>query len=106
LTLQDVLDLAERGDPGVHRVLTDLGRTLGRSLADLCVYLNPAAIIVDGMLGSAAEPVIEGIRQMLQRYVQPLAAEVTLVRGELGTAAEVLGAVALARQHEGQLSGR
>lgn len=100
LTLQDVLDLAERGDPGVHRVLTDLGRTLGRSLADLCVYLNPAAIIVDGMLGSAAEPVIEGIRQMLQRYVQPLAADVTLVRGELGTTAEVLGAVALARQHE------
>lgn len=100
LTLQDVLDLAEHGDPGVLRVLSDLGRTIGRSLADLCVYLNPAAIIVDGMLGSAAEPVIGGIRQMLQRYVQPLAADVTVIRGELAASAEVLGAVALARLRE------
>jgi predicted NBD/HSP70 family sugar kinase len=106
LTLQDVLALAEQGDPGVQRVLSDLGRTIGRSLADLCVYLNPAAIIVDGMLGSAAEPVIGGIRQMLQRYVQPLAADVTLVRGELAASAEVLGAVALARQREEQLTSR
>jgi predicted NBD/HSP70 family sugar kinase len=104
LTLQDVLTLAEQGDPGVQRVLSDLGRTIGRSLADLCVYLNPAAIIVDGMLGSAAEPVIAGIRQMLQRYVQPLAADVTLVRGELGATAEVLGAVALARLREEELT--
>jgi predicted NBD/HSP70 family sugar kinase len=98
LTLADVLVLAEHGDPGVLRVLTDLGRTIGRSLADLCVYLNPGAVVVDGMLHGAGDAVIAGIRQMLDRYLQPLAAsEVRLLRGELAEDAEIKGAVALAR---------
>ena len=100
LTLDDVLALAEGRDPGVLRVLGDVGRLLGRSLADACVYLNPAQIIVDGLLGEAAEPVIDGIREMVQRYLQPLAAAgLAVVRGQLGANAEILGAVALARRN-------
>lgn len=98
LTLEDVLALADSRDPGVLRVLGDLGRLLGRSLADACVYLNPSQIIVDGLLGGATDPVIDGIREMVQRYLQPLAATgLTVVRGHLGANAEILGAVALAR---------
>ena len=98
LTLEDVLALAKSRDPGVLRVLSDLGRLLGRSLADACVYLNPSQIIVDGLLGGAADPVIDGIREMVQRYLQPLAATgLAVVSGQLGENAEILGAVALAR---------
>jgi predicted NBD/HSP70 family sugar kinase len=98
LTLDDVLDLAEHGDRGVLRVLEDLGATLGRSLADLCVYLDLEGIVVDGMLRGAAEPVVRGIRRILDRHVQPQVAEdVRLLAGALGARAELLGAVALAR---------
>ena len=69
-TIDDVLALAARRDAGVWRVLRDLGRTLGRSLADFCVYLAPDGIVIDGMLETAAAPVIEGIREML-RPVRP-----------------------------------
>jgi hypothetical protein len=45
--------------------------------------------------------VVEGIREMVQRYLQPLAAnDVAVVAGELAADAEILGAVALARLHD------
>jgi predicted NBD/HSP70 family sugar kinase len=98
ITITDVFSLAADGDPGVCRVLCDLGRTLGRSLADFCIYLNPDGIVVDGLLKTAAGPVIAGIREVVERYVQhDVAADVRVVAGLLGFQAEVLGAVTLAR---------
>ena len=46
-TIADVLALAARRDAGVWRVLRDLGRTLGRSLADFCVYVAPDKDIIE-----------------------------------------------------------
>lgn len=98
LTVESVFCLAGEGDPGAIRVLVDMGRLLGRSLADICVYLNLEAIVIDGMLGDAAEAVMSGIRTMIDRYSYPtVARDVSVVRGSLGAHAELLGAVAFAR---------
>ena len=97
-TIADVLALAARRDAGVWRVLRDLGRTLGRSLADFCVYVAPDGIVVDGMLESAAAPVIEGIREMLAQFAPPAAvAQLRVVGGQLGQYAELRGGAVLAR---------
>ena len=99
ITITDVWSLAADGDPGVCRVLRDLGRTLGHSLVDFCIYLNPDGIVVDGLLKTAAEPVIVGIREVIERYAQPdVAADVRVATGLLGVQADVLGAVTLARK--------
>lgn len=98
LTMKDVLRLSSQGDAGVNRVLGDLGRTLGRSLADMCVYLNPDGIVVDGLLDTASAPVIAGIRSMIDRYAHPRAAnDVRIVTGALPHDAELRGAAALMR---------
>lgn len=98
LTFDDVIVLATHGDPAVRGILSELGRTIGRVLADVCILLDPAGIVVDGMLYGAAEPVVDGIREMLDRYCPHLIGEGIEVRaGELGDAAELLGGVALAR---------
>jgi predicted NBD/HSP70 family sugar kinase len=98
--MADVLALAADQDTGVCRILRDLGRTLGRSLADLCVYLAPDGIILDGVLENAAVPVIDGIRQMLSQLAPPaVAAQVKIVGGLLGHDAELRGGAVLARQH-------
>ncbi len=90
-------ELVEAGDPGAARVVNDAGRAVGRVLADLVNHLNPAAIIVGGALvGLAAEPLLQGIRDTVDRYAQPGTAEAVDVRpGVLGERAEVLGALAL-----------
>ncbi|HUZ24973.1 MAG TPA: ROK family transcriptional regulator [Streptosporangiaceae bacterium] len=104
LTMEDVLAIAMDGDAGVWRVLRDLGRTIGRSLADFCVYVAPDGIILDGILRHASAPVIEGIREMLAEFAPPaVAAHVRVVVGELDNRAELRGAVVLAR---GNLFGR
>lgn len=90
-------ELVEQGDPGATRVVNDAGRAVGRVLADLVNHLNPAAVIVGGALvGLAAEPLLRGIRDTVDRYAQPGTAEAVDVRqGILGERAEVLGALAL-----------
>ena len=97
LALSEVLALAAEHDPAVSRVFSDLGRIIGRPLADLCTVIDPAAVIVDSTLGSAGELVLAGIRESIARHAAPVVADsVRVIPGELGEEAEVLGAVALA----------
>lgn len=99
LTVPEVLSLAADREPGVRRVFADLGRSVGRPLADLCTMLDPAAVVVDGSLGAAGEPVMAGIREAIDRHTAPAVADsVRVIPGELGDRAELLGAVALVRQ--------
>jgi predicted NBD/HSP70 family sugar kinase len=101
ISMADVLSLAASGDAGVCRLLRDLGRTVGRSLADFCVYLAPDGIVLDGLLGSASAPVIEGIRESLRQFAPPaIVARVRVVPGQLDTRAELLGGAVLARRRQ------
>jgi predicted NBD/HSP70 family sugar kinase len=87
-------------DPAASRVVTDAGRTLGRVLADICNVLNPEAIIVGGELSFAGQPLLMGIRESLDRYAQPAAAQaVRLQLADLGLRAELMGAIATALTH-------
>jgi predicted NBD/HSP70 family sugar kinase len=96
LSIQDMLALVEDGDLGARRVVHDAGQAIGRVLADLCNALNPDAIIVGGELSAAGKPLLDGIRQAVDRYALPAAAAAVEVRpGELGERAELLGALAL-----------
>lgn len=100
-SMADVLSLAAQGDAGVCRLLRDLGRTLGRSLADLAVYVAPDGIVIDGVLrDAAAAPVIDGIKESLHQFAPPaIATQVQVVVGTLAGNAELLGAAVLARSN-------
>ena len=95
LTVAGSAELVAAGDvPG--RVVNDAGRVIGRVLADLCNHLNPAAIIVGGELSTAGSPLLAGIREAVDRYALPGAAQAAEIReGVLGERAELLGALAL-----------
>jgi len=96
VTTREILDLVAEGDPGARRVVGDAGRAIGRVLADLCNALNPEAIVVGGELAEAGEPLLRGIRESIERFALPGAAQmVEVIPGELGERAEVLGALAL-----------
>ncbi len=99
LTLATMLSLAEAGDIGLQRLLGDLGRSIGRPLADACTLLNPDLFVLDGSIGPAGDHIFSGITQAIDRYATPAAsAAARVVRGMLETNAEVLGAVVLVRQ--------
>lgn len=97
LTLAEVMELLAGGDLGARRVIGDAGRAVGQVLASLCGVLNLPAVVVGGDLSQAAEPLLAGIRESIDRYAEPLAARAVELRvGALGARAELLGALALA----------
>ena len=101
LTYPVMLSLAEAGDVGLQRLLGDFGRAIGRPLADLCTLLNPGLFVLDGSLGQAGRHVIAGMREVIDRHACPvMSAAADVVPGALGSRAEVLGAVVLARQDQ------
>lgn len=88
------VELNQLDDPISGRMLGEAGRTIGRVLADLCNLFNPAAIIIGGELGASGPALIEGIRESILRFAQPATAAVIDVRAaELGTRAELVGAL-------------
>lgn len=100
LTIADVVALVRAGDIGARRVVTDAGRTIGRSLADLCNVLNPSALILGGELSAAGTALTEGVREAIDLHAQPVsAAAVAVSTSTLDDRAEVLGAIALALQN-------
>jgi predicted NBD/HSP70 family sugar kinase len=97
LTFEDVVGLAEAGDPNVHRVLADLGRTLAPHLATACLVLSPQAIVVDGSLGAGSRAVVAGLTERIERALPRRVFEgLAVVPGTLADQAELVGAAALA----------
>ena len=105
LTIEDVTALVAAGDISALRVVTDAGRAIGRSLADLCNVLNPTALIIGGELSAAGTALTLGIREAIDRNAQRVIADaVTITTSALKERAEVLGAIALAIQASAGIS--
>jgi len=99
-SMDDVMSLAAEGDPGVWRLLHDLGHMIGRSLAEFSLYAAPDGVVIDGILHNAATPVIDGIREALYRFAPPaIVSQVRVVAGALAERAELRGAAVLARHN-------
>lgn len=96
LTMERVVELAREGDLGCRRVITDVGRHIGSGVASLCNLLNPSRVVLGGSLAEAGELVLAPIRESVGRYAIPSAArQLSVLTGNLGGRAEVLGALAL-----------
>ena len=80
LTLSGMLELVTDGDLPAKRVVNDAGRAVGRALADLCNHLNPAAIVVGGDLSLAGDALLDGVREEIERYSLPEAAQAAAVK--------------------------
>jgi predicted NBD/HSP70 family sugar kinase len=108
ITIEGMISLARDGDPGCQRVIADAGRIVGRVVAALCNEFNPERIVVGGELALAGDLLLEPLREAVGRYAIPAAAEeLTVVPGELGDQAELMGALALViDQSEQVLTGR
>jgi predicted NBD/HSP70 family sugar kinase len=94
-----------RGDIGLQRLLTDVGRIAGRPLADLCTLLNPDAVVLDGSVGPAGARIVHGLVETIERHASPaMSAAATVLVGSLGADADLHGAAALLR-HEWENQG-
>lgn len=96
LTLRDVVQRALDGDPGCRQVVADAGAVIGGVVAGMAMVVNPQCVVVGGELAETGDVLVQPMREAIARRV-PLnqVASLDVVRGDLGTRASVLGAVAL-----------
>jgi predicted NBD/HSP70 family sugar kinase len=91
-----IVRLVRERDRATLGVVRDAGAAIGRILAGFCNELNPSAIVLGGEFASPGMPLIDAVRQALDRYALPaIADEIELVRGSLGDRAELAGAAAM-----------
>ena len=95
LTLKDMLRYAQDGDIGCMRVISDAGRAIGMAAANIANVLNPELFVIGGDLAQAGATLLDPIREAIERYALPSAADCLRVeRGTLGADAELHGAIA------------
>lgn len=107
LTIDEVLELADRGDPGCRRALSDVGRHLGTALASVCMVLDPDILVVGGPVAAAGDLLLDPLRQVLaERTAVTAGAVVDVVAAELGADAAVHGALLVAQDAVRAVLGR
>ncbi len=99
--LQDVVDMANSGDPDARRLIRDSGRHVGEVIAAAVNLLNPAVLVVAGDIAGAYDIFVAGLRETLYGNATALATRVLQVvpstygdrSGVIGSATMVLDEV-------------
>ncbi len=96
LTLRDVVQRANDGDPGCRQVVADAGAIIGGVVAGMAMVVNPQCVVVGGEMARTGDVLVQPMREAIARRV-PLNQVVSLdvVPADLGVRAPVLGAVAM-----------
>ena len=68
MTMEKAISLAESGDPGALRMITDVGEYGGRGLAMIGTMLNPPLILVGGRMALAGEMLLAPMRNAYHRH--------------------------------------
>jgi glucokinase len=99
ITAEQVFRLAADGDPVAQGVVSDALRYLGIALANIVHIINPGMIILGGSMAQAGELFINPLREQVNQLCLPTASQsLRIAQGQLGTEANIVGAVTLALQ--------
>ncbi|MGW1682145.1 ROK family protein [Saccharopolyspora sp. NPDC002376] len=100
LTARDVGIAMRSGDPQALGLVRDGGRRLGRVLAGLVNFCNPAMIVVGGGVSKLGHVLLAEVRSELYRRSTPLAtSSLPIVLSELGDNAGIVGAAGMISDH-------
>ncbi|ACZ29790.1 transcriptional regulator, ROK family [Xylanimonas cellulosilytica DSM 15894] len=97
---------ARDGDPGCERVLADAAGRAGQVVAGIVTVVDPQLVVVGGELAQAGDVVVGALRDSVRRHALPHRfAAADVVAGSLGTRAELVGALELARTETDVVEG-
>lgn len=103
LTAKDVFALAKKGDTLCQTVVEHTGDTLGRTIADLAIIINPSIILIGGGVSKAGDQLLSVIKEAFHKYALPRVSNVCEIKlAQLGNDAGIIGAAYLVEQHAGR----
>ena len=97
ITVAYVLEAARQGDGVAISVIRDTAKYAGMAAANLVVVIDPAVLVLGGIMASAADLVLELVRTEIARRLSPAMMQaLTIVPAALGGDAAAIGAAKLA----------
>ncbi|MEU0742825.1 ROK family protein [Streptomyces sp. NPDC006134] len=95
VTIEDLADRLRSGDPDAVRAVREAAEPIGEVVAALVHFYNPRTIVVGGLISSASDDVLAGVRAVVYRRALPLATRNLLLgHSVLGDGAGLAGGVA------------
>ncbi len=96
ITIEIILQAAQRGDQFAIGLLANIGEHLGRGIAVLIHLFNPELIIIGGELTKAENYIVDPIQQNLNKYtIAKIRRDAQIVTSGLGQNAGLMGTVAM-----------
>ncbi len=94
--IEELVELAQSGDPGAAQIYAEAGRLLGQSIANLINVFNPQKIVICGEGTRAGDFLFQPMRQSIGENAMPgLYADVEISIDPWGDDAWALGAASL-----------
>lgn len=92
VTPTELIDRLVLGDATTVSVVRETAATLGRAIADLVNFCNPARIVIGGDVTECTEDVLSQIRSVVYQQAQPLATRnLSVTHSALGREAGLVG---------------
>ncbi|HLS04342.1 MAG TPA: ROK family transcriptional regulator [Actinomycetales bacterium] len=96
----DLVTLVRQGDEQANAIISRAGTRLGEALATFVDLLNPAVVVIGGVLALAGEPLLSEIRAQVEAHAHYSAtAELEIITAQAEQKAGVLGASSLIIDH-------
>ncbi|GAA4840375.1 ROK family transcriptional regulator [Garicola koreensis] len=96
----EMVELVRSADPAAVRTVRQAGRQVGAVLASCVNLLNPSVIVIGGLVSTAGEHFLAGIRESVYSRSLPLATQHLRIVGTVTSGrAGVLGASAMVTTH-------
>ena len=95
LTAKDIFDSAKDGDAAAAAILEQVYAYMGEFIANVCIVLNPEAVVIGGGVSKAGQVLLDGLKRHFVRYIYHASTKVTFALASLGNDAGAYGAVKL-----------
>lgn len=99
ITAEQVFRLAAEGDAIAQHIVGDVQKYLGIALANIVHLINPGVIILGGQVALAGPLLIDPLQTLIENVCLPaMGQSVRVVQSNLGSEANIVGAITLALQ--------
>lgn len=71
LTIEDLVHLANEGDPGCRRIIADTAIRIGTVTAELCTSVDPEIVVIGGLLVQSGSIFVDAFTESLHRLLFP-----------------------------------
>lgn len=95
LTAKDIFDSAKDGDAAAAAILEQVYAYMGEFIANVCIVLNPEAVVIGGGVSKAGQVLLDGLKRHFDKYIYHASTKVTFALASLGNDAGAYGAVKL-----------